>query len=104
MSKGHPSLPAMIVNRDFMAAVMSVGPPSFSLGLVEIEGRNRGFLALYPKHVGRPRTPAYFVDRIEMLARTTDLSVRQIHTRIEKVGRGVVGEIVKRARQEKKSC
>ncbi len=52
------------------------------------------------KHVGRPRTSAHFVDRIETLARTTDLSVRQIHKELKgNVGRGVVGEIVKKARE-----
>ena len=35
------------------------------------------------------------------LARTTDLSVRQIHKELKgNVGRGVVGEIVKKARKE----
>ncbi len=53
------------------------------------------------KHVGRPRTPAHFVDRIETLARTTDLSVRQIYKGLKgNVGRGVVGEIVKRMRKK----
>ncbi len=53
------------------------------------------------KHVGRHRTSAHFVDRIETLARTTDLSVRQIHKELKgNVGRGVVGEIVKKARKE----
>jgi len=53
------------------------------------------------KHVGRPRTPAHFTQRIETLARTTDLSVRQIHQELKgSVGRGVVGEIVKRVRKE----
>ena len=53
------------------------------------------------KHVGRPRTPMHFVDRIETLARTTDLSVRQIYKELKgNVGRGVVGEIVKRMRKK----
>ncbi|MCP4406349.1 MAG: recombinase family protein [Gammaproteobacteria bacterium] len=53
------------------------------------------------KHVGRPRTSAHFVDRIETLARTTDLSVRQIYKELKgNVGRGVVGEIVKRMRKK----
>ena len=53
------------------------------------------------KHVGRPRTPMHFVDRIEMLARTTDLSVRQIYKELKgNVGRGVVGEIVKKMRKK----
>ena len=56
------------------------------------------------KHVGRPQTPAYFVDRIETLARTTAMSVRQIQKELrEKVSRGVVGEIVKRARHQGKA-
>lgn len=53
------------------------------------------------KHVGRPRTPMHFVDRIEMLTRTTDLSVRQIYKELKgNVGRGVVGEIVKKMRKK----
>jgi len=51
------------------------------------------------KHLGRPRTPAPVVARVEELAKTTDLSVRDIHRRIgAKTGRGVVGDIVKRVR------
>ncbi len=51
------------------------------------------------KHLGRPSTPAHLVTKIEKIARTTDLSVRQIHIRIDKrAGRGVVGNIVKRVR------
>ena len=51
------------------------------------------------KHLGRPRTPATVVARIEELAKTTDLSVRDIHRSIgAKTGRGVVGDIVKRVR------
>ncbi len=57
------------------------------------------------KHVGRPCTSAHFVDRIETLARTTDLSVRQIHKELKgNVGRGVVGKIVKKARKEATFC
>jgi len=53
------------------------------------------------KHVGRPRTSAHLVSRIETLAQTTDMSVRQIHRELKGgVGRGVVGEIVKKAREE----
>lgn len=56
------------------------------------------------KHVGRPQTPAYFVDQIATLARTTAMSVRQIQKELrEKVSRGVVGEIVKRARHQGKA-
>jgi len=51
------------------------------------------------KNLGRPRTPAAVVAKIEDLAKTTDLSVRKIHQRIgAKIGRGVVGGIVKRVR------
>jgi DNA invertase Pin-like site-specific DNA recombinase len=51
------------------------------------------------KHLGRPRTPAAVVARVEELAKTTDLSVRDIHRSIgAKTGRGVVGDIVKRVR------
>jgi hypothetical protein len=40
------------------------------------------------------------VARIEKLATTTDLSVRGIHQEIgADIGRGVVGDIVKRVRQ-----
>lgn len=50
--------------------------------------------------VGRPPTPRRAVVRIEKLARTTKMSVRQIHQEIgEEVGRSVVGNIVKKARQ-----
>jgi DNA invertase Pin-like site-specific DNA recombinase len=57
------------------------------------------------KHVGRPRIPSTFVNRIETLARTTDMSVRQIQKKLErKVSRGVISDIVKRARKEEKSC
>ncbi len=57
------------------------------------------------KHVGRPRTAPYFTDRVEELARTTGMSIRQIHRQLEgKVSRGVIGDIVKRARKEGKSC
>ena len=52
------------------------------------------------KPLGRPRTPEAVVERIEELAKTTDLSVRGIHQNIGiKIGRGVVGNIVKRVRQ-----
>ena len=49
------------------------------------------------KHLGRPRTPVSIVARIEVLAKTTDLSVREIQQEIgAEIGRGVVGDIVKR--------
>jgi DNA invertase Pin-like site-specific DNA recombinase len=51
------------------------------------------------KALGRPRTSPAVVARVEELARTTELSVREIHQRLDaKVGRGVVGDIVKRVR------
>ena len=55
------------------------------------------------KHLGRPRTPATIVARVEELAKTTDLSVRDIRRSIgAKIGRGVVGDIVKRIRHDPK--
>lgn len=52
------------------------------------------------KHVGRPRMSRQTVSRVETLARTTELSIRQIHREIgEKIGRSAVGKIVKEARQ-----
>jgi hypothetical protein len=49
------------------------------------------------KQLGRPRTPQPFVAQIERLAKMTDLSVRQIHGKMDaKVSRGIVGDIVKR--------
>jgi hypothetical protein len=51
------------------------------------------------KHLGRPSTSIDLVTKIEKMARTTDLSVRQIYLKIDKrAGRGVVGNIVKRVR------
>lgn len=51
------------------------------------------------KHLGRPRTPNAVVTRIEQLAQSTNLSVRRIQEEIgTQIGRGVVGDIVKRVR------
>jgi DNA invertase Pin-like site-specific DNA recombinase len=51
------------------------------------------------KHLGRPATPRRDVARIEVLAGTTDLSVRRIQEALQRsVSRSVVGEIVKRVR------
>ncbi|MCP4409981.1 MAG: recombinase family protein [Gammaproteobacteria bacterium] len=51
------------------------------------------------KRLGRPKTPAAVVARVEELAKRTELSVREIHQKIDaKVGRSVVGGIVKRVR------
>jgi len=49
--------------------------------------------------LGRPGTPATLVSRIEVLARTTGMSVRQIQEALAgQVSRSVVGSIVKRVR------
>jgi DNA invertase Pin-like site-specific DNA recombinase len=51
------------------------------------------------KHLGRPTTSPRFVDRVEELARSTALSIRQIHGAVKgRVSRSVVGAIVKRVR------
>jgi DNA invertase Pin-like site-specific DNA recombinase len=53
------------------------------------------------KQLGRPGTPAQLVSRIEALAGTTGLSVRQIQEAIAgQVSRSVVGGIVKRVRAQ----
>jgi DNA invertase Pin-like site-specific DNA recombinase len=53
------------------------------------------------KRLGRPMTPARFVTRIEELAGTTDMSIRQIQDALKgKVSKSVVGEIVKRVRAQ----
>lgn len=51
------------------------------------------------RHLGRPATPRRLVGEIEALARSTGLSVRQIHEEIAaRASRGVVGEITRRVR------
>lgn len=51
------------------------------------------------KPVGRPATPPRLIERVEDLARSTDLSIRQIHGTLKgRVSRSVVGAIVKRVR------
>lgn len=51
------------------------------------------------KHLGRPATPQQIVTEIEALATSTDLSIRQIQSKITaRTSRGIVGEITKRAR------
>ena len=53
------------------------------------------------KRLGRPTTPARFVTRIEKLAGTTDMSIRQIQDALQgNVSKSVVGEIVKRVREQ----
>ena len=56
------------------------------------------------QHLGRPAIPKRVISEIEALAistdlSSTDLSVRQIHAKIAgQASRGIVGEIIKRAR------
>ena len=51
------------------------------------------------KHLGRPATPQRIVSEIVALATSTELSIRQIQTKIAgRASRGIVGEITKRAR------
>ena len=55
------------------------------------------------KKIGRPETPPYLVTQIEELAANTDLSINKIRTKIkDRVSRAVVGQIVKRVRDQKK--
>jgi len=57
------------------------------------------------KKIGRPETPPYLVTQIEELATDTDLSINKIRTKIkERASRAVVGQIVKRVRDEKNDC
>jgi DNA invertase Pin-like site-specific DNA recombinase len=51
------------------------------------------------RHLGRPATPPHVIGEIEALARSTDLSIRQIQKKIAgRASRGIVGKITKRAR------
>jgi len=53
------------------------------------------------KHLGRPALPQRVVKEIEALATSTDLSIRQIQSKIAgRASRGIVGEITKRARAD----
>jgi DNA invertase Pin-like site-specific DNA recombinase len=55
--------------------------------------------------LGRPATPALLVSRIEGLAGTTGMSVRQIQEALAgEVSRSVVGNIVKRVRAPSDTC
>jgi DNA invertase Pin-like site-specific DNA recombinase len=57
------------------------------------------------KHLGRPATPQRFVERVEELAVSTDMSIRQIHQALNgRVGRSVVGAIVKRVRDQQQEA
>jgi DNA invertase Pin-like site-specific DNA recombinase len=54
------------------------------------------------KHLGRPPTPQPVIGEIEALARSTDLSIREIQKRLAgRASRSIVGEITKRARATK---
>jgi hypothetical protein len=49
--------------------------------------------------VGRPATQQRIIREIETLATSTDLSIRQIQSKIAgRASRGIVGEVTKRAR------
>ena len=51
------------------------------------------------KHLGRPATQQRIIREIETLATSTNLSIRQIQSKIAgRVSRGIVGEVTKRAR------
>ncbi len=51
------------------------------------------------KHLGRPATQQRIIREIETLATSTDLSIRQIQSKIAgRASRGIVGEVTKRAR------
>ena len=55
------------------------------------------------KKIGRPETPPYLISKIEELASHTDLSINGIRKKINnKVSRAVVGQIVKKIRDQKK--
>ncbi len=53
------------------------------------------------KRLGRPSTSKHLRSEIEKIAKTTNLSIRKIHSRFKgKISRGAVGEIIKQVRQE----
>jgi DNA invertase Pin-like site-specific DNA recombinase len=53
------------------------------------------------KHLGQPALPQRVVKEIEALATSTDLSIRQIQSKIVgRASRGIVGEITKRTRAD----
>jgi DNA invertase Pin-like site-specific DNA recombinase len=70
--------------------------------LIQRELRREWKLLGYVQAVrGGPTTPAWFVTRIEELADTTDMSIRQIQNALKgKVSKSVVREIVKRVREQ----
>ena len=56
------------------------------------------------KHLGRPATPSHLVARVENLAQTTEMSIRQITDALPgKVSRSVVGHIVQRIRKQSRA-
>jgi DNA invertase Pin-like site-specific DNA recombinase len=53
------------------------------------------------KHLGRPVTQQRIVREIETLATSTNLSIRQIQSKLAgRASRGLIGEITKRAREQ----
>jgi DNA invertase Pin-like site-specific DNA recombinase len=51
------------------------------------------------KHLGRPAIPQRVVREIQDLAMTTDLTIRQIQSKISgRASRGFIGEVTKRTR------
>jgi DNA invertase Pin-like site-specific DNA recombinase len=56
------------------------------------------------KQLGRPATPPHLVARVENLAQTTEMSIRQITDALPgKVSRSVVGHIVQRIRKRSRA-
>jgi DNA invertase Pin-like site-specific DNA recombinase len=57
------------------------------------------------KHLGRPATSSRIIGEIEALAASTNLSIRQIQSKIGgRASRSIVGEITKRARTTQPSA
>lgn len=53
------------------------------------------------KHLGRPATQQRIIREIETLATSTNLSIRQIQSKLAgRASRGLIGEITKRAREQ----
>jgi DNA invertase Pin-like site-specific DNA recombinase len=53
------------------------------------------------KHLGRPGTTQRVIHEIEALATSTNLSIRQIQSKLAgRASRGLIGEITKRARDQ----
>lgn len=51
VSNVQTPLPILTVNREFMTEFLSAEAPCFALGLLEVENRERGFLAMRPEGV-----------------------------------------------------